>query len=331
MSTEQRQSDTWLRRTARRLFTLRRESTTLGVIVGSAACIGFCWFLWWFLTYAPADSPEERILGYTQLPSPSETFGKFHQLWFDQALTRNLAASLRRVCLGFGLAIVVGLPLGVLCGCFSWASSFFAPLSLFGRYVPVAALIPLTFSLFGIGELQKVMFIFIACVAFVLSDTARAIADVGQQYVDTAFTLGASRLQTVFKVLVPLALPDIFNSLRLLFGLAFGYIMLAEVVKLGGESGGLGDIIINSQRRGLRESIYLVLLIIPVVAFALDRVLYWIQRELFPHRYGGAGILRAGARGLSHVAEDCKRIIVPAIEAPGVAPYVKAPEEKVSP
>ena len=53
---------------------------------------------------------------------------------------------------------------------------------------------------------------------------------------------------------MPLALPDVFNSLRLLFGLAFGYIMLAELVKLGGEAGGLGDIITSRQRRGLARA-----------------------------------------------------------------------------
>ena len=100
-----------------------------------------------------------------------------------------------------------------------------------GRNIPVAAVIPLTFSLFGIGELQKIMFIFIACVAFIVMDTATAIADVSDRYVDTAYTLGASRRQIVMKVLVPLAMPSIFNSLRLLFGLAFGYIMLAEVIQ----------------------------------------------------------------------------------------------------
>ncbi len=80
--------------------------------------------------------------------------------------------------LGFGLATLVGVPLGVLCGCFSRVNAFFLPMTLFGRNIPVAALIPLTFSLFGIGELQKVMFIFIACVAFIVSDTARAIGEV---------------------------------------------------------------------------------------------------------------------------------------------------------
>jgi hypothetical protein len=105
-------------------------------------------------------------------------------------------------------------------------------------------------------------------------------------------------------------MPSVFNSLRLLFGLAFGYIMLAETIKLGSESGGLGDIINISMRRGPREHVFLVLLIIPVVALAIDRVLYWIQRELFPHRFGGTGILNQAVRAVMHAGEDLKCLII---------------------
>jgi NitT/TauT family transport system permease protein len=260
--------------------------------------------LWWYVTRGPV---EERLIGPSKgLSSPAETFATFRALWFDRALTRNLLVTLRRLSLGFGLAALVGVPLGVLCGCFPRVNALFLPLMLFGRNIPVAALIPLTFSLFGIGELQKIMFIFIACVAFVMSDTARSITEVGRQYIDTAYTLGARAWQIILKVLVPLALPGVFNSLRLLFGLAFGYIMLAEVIKFGGEAGGLGDIINTSQRRGPREHVVLVLLIIPVVALVIDRILYWIQVQLFPYRYGGMGLLHRAVRVLMHGAEDVK-------------------------
>src|SRR4029079_14113480 len=111
------------------------------------------------------------------------------------------------------------------------------------------------------------------------------------------------------KVLIPLALPNVFNSLRLLFGLAFGYIMLAETIKFGGESGGLGDIINTSQRRGPREHVILVLLIIPVVALGIDRLLFWVQRELFPHRFGGSGLLNQAVRLVLHASEDLKALL----------------------
>jgi ABC-type nitrate/sulfonate/bicarbonate transport system permease component len=286
------------------LFGLRKEIPAWQVASFSLLCLALTFGLWWSVT---RGEPEQRILPPSKgLPSPRETFASFPSLWFDRELTRNTLTTLRRLALGFGLAAGVGIPLGVLCGCFPRINAFFLPVSIFGRNIPVAALIPLTFSLFGIGELQKVLFIFIACVAFVLSDTARGIADVGGQYIDTAYTLGASRRQVIVKVLVPLAMPGIFNSLRLLFGLAFGYIMLAEVIKLGGESGGLGDIIITSQRRGPREHIILVLMIIPLLALAIDRGLYWIQCELFPYRYGGAGLLNRALRATLHGLEDVR-------------------------
>jgi NitT/TauT family transport system permease protein len=288
------------------LFALRGAVPLWLHLTMAVACVGLVIFLWWIVTAGPA---EERIVGPTVLPSPAETFETFPELWVDRALTRNLAVTIRRVVLGFLLATAVAIPLGVLAGCFALANAFLLPLTIFGRNIPVAALIPLTFIAFGVGEGQKVMFIFLASVMFIVSDTATAIRDVGQRYVDTAWTLGARKFQIVIKVLVPLAMPAVFNSLRLLFGLAFGYIMLAEVVKLGNEVGGLGDIILQSQRRGPKEHIWLVLIIIPFVALAIDRILYFIQKSLFPYRYGGDGLLHLGLRALTHRWEDLKGLL----------------------
>ena len=86
--------------------------------------------------------------------------------------------------------------------------------------------------------------------------------------------------QALRKVLLPLALPEIANSLRLIFGLAFGYIMLAEVINA---KHGLGSLIIISQRQGPREHIYLCLVIISVLAWGIDRLIMLAQRQLFPY------------------------------------------------
>jgi NitT/TauT family transport system permease protein len=266
----------------------------MGPVFGSLSILLF-FAIWWFLTLG---EPEERIISPASLPSPKETFATFHSLWFDRALTRNLFVTLKRVMMGFALAFVVGVPLGILAGCFSWFRMFLAPVVIFGRNIPLAALIPLTFIFFGVGETQKVMFIFIACVAFIIADAALAITDVSTRYLDTAYTLGANTWQSIIKVLVPLAMPTILDSARLLFGLAFGYIMLAELIRFGDEVGGIGNLILMSQRRGPREHIFLIVLIIPIVALILDRIFYWVQRQLFPHRYGGLGLLNQALRSL---------------------------------
>ena len=290
-------------------FALRRSIPQWQGILFGVACLAMFFGAWWLLTAGPA---EERILKYSSLPSPRETFDhdQLHELWFDSALTRNLVASLRRVVLGFALAAVIGIPLGVLCGCFPWINAFFSPINVFGRNIPIAALIPLTFALFGIGETQKVMFIFIAAFAFVMMDTASAVADVSSRYIDTAYTLGASKRQIILKVLVPLAMPRVFNSLRLLFGLAFGYIMLAELVTQGGEAGGLGDIINIAQRRGRQEHDHA----------GADRyssrgtdlsigLSFLVQKSLFPYQYGGDGILHDAWCGMMHGAESLKHLV----------------------
>ena len=224
---------------------------------------------------------ESRLISPVILPSPAEVVESVPALFKERALVQSVAATLRRVLVGFGLAVLVGVPLGILAGAWRVIAAAGAPLALFGRNLPVAALIPLTILWFGIDETQKVMFIFIACVPFVYSDALRAITSVHDRYVETAQTLGANSRQIVTKVLVALALPDIFDSLRHLFGMAFGYIMLAELINAGY---GLGFLLMESQRRGPREHIILILMIIGLLAYGIDRVLFWFQRGLFPYR-----------------------------------------------
>jgi len=282
---------------------LRGDLSSEASFLWGAAAIATALVAWWLATAplfpVPAANVAERppvqeyvpFVSPVMLPGPGAVFEAVPRVITERKLFSNTRVTLMRVVMGFGLAAVIGVPFGVAAACFPAVRAFLYPVTIFGRNIPVAALIPLTFSLFGIGEFQKVMFLFVASVAFVISDATAAVLEVPQRFVDTAMTLGASRLQIILKVLVPLAAPVIFNSLRLLFGLAFGYVMLAELVKFGSDSGGLGDLINMSQRRGDREPILIVLIVIPMLAYAIDRALWWLQCDLFPYRYGGKGRL----------------------------------------
>lgn len=267
--------------TPRSWFSRLRETPPFwtGKLLGLLS-IALVLLIWWVVTRG--ETTEERILTPLVLPSPGEVWGSISELFNDRNLIGAALASLRRVVLGFGLAILVAVPAGVMAASWRGLEAFWSPLVLFGRNIPIAALIPLTLVWFGISEMQKIMFIFFASVSFIFSDTVAAVLAIPQRYVETAQTLGASKLQIVRKVLVPLALPDIYTSLRFLFGLAFGYIMLAEVINA---DAGLGHILNVAQRRGGEpEIVILVLLSIGILAYLIDRLLVFFQRGLFPYR-----------------------------------------------
>ncbi len=261
------------------LLALRVDPPTLiGKGLG-ALCVCLILLVWYLVTLG--EIAEERLVSPAILPSPGEVIASLHSLVTERALLRGIVATLKRVFFGFGLAVLVGVPAGILAGSWRLFGSFWAPLVLFGRNVPIAALIPLTILWFGIGESQKVMFIFLATLPFIFADSGSSVTAIADRYVETAQTLGASRWQIVLKVLLPLSMPSIYTSLRHLFGLAFGYIMLAELINA---KYGLGHLLSTSQRRGLTEHIILILLIIGALAWAIDRTLVFMQRGLFPYR-----------------------------------------------
>lgn len=235
--------------------------------------------LWWFLT---RGSATEAIVSPVKLPSPGSTFGATDKL-FERDLIDSIIDSLQRVFLGVGLAALVGVVLGILAGAHRGVSATLSPLVIFLRSVPMGALLPLTLMMFSDGEKQKYMFIFLAVVPFVFSDTVKAVSSVPDRYIETAQTLGASKRQIIQKVLVPLSLPDIITSLRFQFGLALGYIMLAEAGSTFVEHG-LGKMIVLSEKRGWTEQVYLLLFIIALLAFLLDILLRTLQRGVFPWR-----------------------------------------------
>ena len=228
-----------------------------------------------------AGAPENRMISPTILPSPREVLRSFHELWFERQLTRNLGVSLFRVVKGFLLALVVSFPLGLLMGSFTKVKAAFAPITTFGAYLPIPTLLPLTMSVFGIDELQKVVFLALAFSIYLVPLFVAAVDNVDDTYLKTAYTLGATKGQAVSRVLLPISWPDIWQAMRLGFGVGWSYILLAEMVAA---EGGVGWIIITSQRIGPREHIYLVLVVIVLVAFLTDRVWATVGRWLFPYR-----------------------------------------------
>jgi ABC-type nitrate/sulfonate/bicarbonate transport system permease component len=167
-------------------------------------------------------------------------------------------------------------------GTFTKFNAFFSPLMLFGAYLPIPALVPLTMCFFGTNEEQKVMFLALGFAIYLLPLFVQALEEVDNVYLQTGYTLGATKFQILNKIMLPIALPKIYDAMRLGFGIGWGYIILAEMVDMG--SKGVGTLILISQRRGPREDIYLVLIAIVVMAFITDKIWEKVGDRLFPYR-----------------------------------------------
>jgi ABC-type nitrate/sulfonate/bicarbonate transport system permease component len=265
------------------MFALRAAPRPMtGRLIGFAS-VALLILVWYLATLGEAES---RFVSPTILPTPGEVLEKLIELVTGVGgeagtLWLNVAASLRRVLSGFGLAVIVGVPLGILAGVWGPVRAALAPHALFLRNIPLAALIPLTMVAFGIDEQQKTMFIFIATVPFILGDTMFAILRVPDRYVETAQTRGATTMQVIMKVLIPLAMPSIYASMRTLFGLAVGYIMLAELVNA---DLGLGHMLNIGQRRADLPTIFATLVVIATLAYLIDKLLGLLQSKIFPYR-----------------------------------------------
>ena len=261
----------------RKFFSIREKLVLSTSIILGVIPIVVLLSLWFLLTYGIA---ETRIISPVILPSPIEVIGSLKTLWFQAEFSRSLVASFLRVLCGFLISSIIAFPLALMMGAFTKVNALFEPSSIFLAYLPIPALVPLTMSIFGIGEMQKIMFLALAFFVYLVPLLVKAVDEVDNVYLQTAYTLGARRKEIVFKVLLPVALPKIINAMRLGFGVGWTYIILAEMVAA---DRGLGQIIIIAQRRGPREHIYLVLLSIVIIAYSTDKLWVKLHDTLFPY------------------------------------------------
>src|SRR2546421_5174097 len=164
------------------------------------------------------------------LPTPTEVVRGTLQLFFQYDLATAIYVSTRRIVLSFLLACALALPLGVFMGTFDPVNRFFEPIMAPLRYMPISAFIPLLILWFGIYEQEKIAFLFLGVFVYLLPVVVSSIRLVPEELVQTALTLGASKFQVIRTVLLPAALPEIFDSFRVMNAIAWTYVILAEAV-----------------------------------------------------------------------------------------------------
>lgn len=240
--------------------------------VGAAASV---FILWVVLTLG-----EEPIVDPLKLPRPQEVLRALLQLAFTD-LFYELGVSAMRVSIAFVMCIGVSLPLGIAMGAFEvvnrWVDPLIAPL----RFTPMNAFVPLFIMWFGIDETEKIAFLFFATVVFLLPVVVDAIRAVPEELVQTAQTLGASKWQVVRTVLAPAAMPQIFDNFRVMNGIAWGYILLAEMVN---SRRGIGHLFDAAWRSNRSDQILALIAVVGLVGLLSDLLIRSINRVLFRWR-----------------------------------------------
>jgi NitT/TauT family transport system permease protein len=215
------------------------------------------------------------------LPSPSEVVRGTLQLFLEHDLLRAILVSTERIAIAFLLASALALPLGVMMGAFEPVNKLFEPIMAPLRYMPISAFIPLLILWFGIYESQKIAFLFLGVFVYLLPVVVTAIRAVPEELVQTGLTLGASRWQVVRTILVPAAMPEIFDSFRVMNAISWTYVILAEAVN---PEHGLGYMVELARTHQKASWSFAGLLVIGGIGLLTDAVIRMLSGVLFRWR-----------------------------------------------
>ncbi len=244
------------------------------------ASVGLLLVVWFVLT-----AGEDPFLTPATLPAPGALLAAVPEMHYEKYMLANALTSLLRITLGFLLAAFVAIPLGILMGAFTPVRAAIEPLVTPLRFLPIAAVVPIFIFWFGLDEEMKIALLFLGTFVYLLPLVVETVDQVDDVYLKTAATLGASRWQIIRTIMVPASLPSIYEELRVLYGIGWTYVMLAEFVSVadaGFGYGGIGYLINNLRRYGTLAEVLVAVILILVLGVAVDRLLALIGQILFP-------------------------------------------------
>ncbi|MFM9434509.1 taurine transport system permease protein [Janthinobacterium sp. CG_23.3] len=232
--------------------------------------------LWWAVT---AFGAVPALF----LPGPADVVAALRAVasdgFVDATLWQHTLTSLARVTAALLLAVATAVPLGVLIGSSARVGAVFDPLIEFYRPIPPLAYLPLIVIWCGIGELSKVLLIYLAIFAPLAIATVEGVRRVEQSRLRAAMALGATRWQLVRFVVLPSAAPDILTGVRIGVGVGWSTLVAAELIAA---TRGLGFMIQSAAQFLVTDVVVMGILVIAVIAFSFDWLLRRLQRACVP-------------------------------------------------
>jgi ABC-type nitrate/sulfonate/bicarbonate transport system permease component len=211
------------------------------------------------------------------LPSPQLTLYAVRELWDEGVLLQSIGASLARILAGWSLGLVIGIPVGIVMGYFSFVRRLLDPYIEFFRFIPPIAFVTLAVIWLGPGEASKIALILYTTIFIVTINTIAGVLAVSQLRLRAAASLGAGPVQTLLTVIVPSTVPYMVTGARLAMGNSFLTIVSAEIVAA---QVGLGSMIWTSRNYGKTEWVFVGIITLGVLGFACDRILRFTVRRL---------------------------------------------------
>jgi NitT/TauT family transport system permease protein len=244
---------------------------------GRKAALGLAFFALFVAAWSAATFGG--FVSRTFLADPLTMLREGWALFAQHGFARDVGITVWRVVGGFVLAAIFAVPLGIVMGTYRPVGAFFEPFVSFARYLPASAFIPLLILWAGIGEMQKLLVIFIGSFFQIVLMVAVSVGATRRDLVEAAYTLGASASGVVRRVLLPSAAPAIAETLRLVLGWAWTYVIVAELI---GASSGIGHMITDSQALLNTGQIIFGIIVIGVIGLVSDFLFKWANQRLFP-------------------------------------------------
>jgi len=253
---------------------------------------------WWLVT-------ELELIRALFLPSPGLVFSKFLKIscydhymesflvflgardeiaaeclgFSENALHQHILASLYRIFSSFFLALVTAIPIGIAMGVNRFARGVFDPPIEFYRPIPPLAYLPLTIIWFGIGESGKIFLIYLACFAPLAISARAGVRSCSIEQIHAAYSMGASRHQVMWHVVLKAALPEILTGMRI--AIAFGWTTLVAAEMVAAKAG-IGVMVLNAARFLATDIVFLGIVVIGLIAFFFDVLMRRMERLLVP-------------------------------------------------
>ena len=228
--------------------------------------------IWSYLSYNEIVNPQF-------LPTPTAVLLAGVEMFESEELIIDIAASCGRVLAGFLVAGIVGIPLGILMGTFKSMESLFGSIVGIVRYMPIAAFMPLIVLWAGLGEVSKILIIFLGIVFYNAIMIADAVKFIPNEMLNAAYTLGANRVNLLFRVILPATIPSIIDTLRVNVAGAWNFLVISELIAA---QNGLGFKIIYSQRFLSTDKVLFCILIIGIIGLLLDYSFKLLYRLALP-------------------------------------------------